>query len=245
MKPEQDTGGSAFQPPTVDRDIANAVETVLQQDAALRAENETNRNTLCALTTLLFSDRRGCWTEGMLTEAVNKLRSENEAVVAKYATSQNQLADALLREGNSRDQWKAENARQAAEIAAKDAALRLIASYGADGICPYGCDTPHIAAGALSDPTPGWLPPEEAAKLRAELATAREDSARLDWLMNWNVSGHPFKNRAAIDAARNAGAPVKCRRCEGTGNVPASREACATEEITCPDCKGGNAGGAA
>ena len=28
-------------------------------------------------------------------------------------------------------------------------ALKNIASYGDDGICPYGCDTPHIATEAL------------------------------------------------------------------------------------------------
>lgn len=28
-------------------------------------------------------------------------------------------------------------------------ALKLIASYGTDGICPYGCDTPSIAQKAL------------------------------------------------------------------------------------------------
>lgn len=33
---------------------------------------------------------------------------------------------------------------------------------------------------------------------------APSDSSRLDWLMNWNVSGHPFKTRQAIDAAMKA-----------------------------------------
>jgi len=31
------------------------------------------------------------------------------------------------------------------------AALKHIASYGKDGICPYGCDTPDIAIKALVD----------------------------------------------------------------------------------------------
>ena len=30
-------------------------------------------------------------------------------------------------------------------------ALKTIASYGIDGICPYGCDTPYIAIKALVD----------------------------------------------------------------------------------------------
>ena len=30
-------------------------------------------------------------------------------------------------------------------------ALKQIASYGNDGICPYGCDTPYIAIKALVD----------------------------------------------------------------------------------------------
>ena len=30
-------------------------------------------------------------------------------------------------------------------------ALKQIASYGNDGICPYGCDTPYIATKALVD----------------------------------------------------------------------------------------------
>lgn len=29
-------------------------------------------------------------------------------------------------------------------------ALETIAGYGADGICPYGCDTPNIARAALA-----------------------------------------------------------------------------------------------
>jgi uncharacterized protein YoaH (UPF0181 family) len=29
------------------------------------------------------------------------------------------------------------------------AALEKIAAYGTDGICPFGCDTPHIARDAL------------------------------------------------------------------------------------------------
>jgi hypothetical protein len=37
-----------------------------------------------------------------------------------------------------------------------------------------------------------------AERAEAELATER---ARLDWLLNWNVSGHPFKTLSAIDAA--------------------------------------------
>ena len=37
-----------------------------------------------------------------------------------------------------------------AQLAAATVALQLIAAYGTDGICPYGCDTPDIAANALA-----------------------------------------------------------------------------------------------
>lgn len=35
-----------------------------------------------------------------------------------------------------------------------EAALKKIAAYGKDGICPYGCDTPDIAQKALGPQTP-------------------------------------------------------------------------------------------
>ena len=38
----------------------------------------------------------------------------------------------------------------AAEVGAVVAALITIAQYGADGICPYGCDCPSIASNALA-----------------------------------------------------------------------------------------------
>jgi len=46
------------------------------------------------------------------------------------------------------------------------------------------------------------------AKLKAELAAAREDSARLDWLLQDDVIrfGHKYADREDIDAARAGGA---------------------------------------
>lgn len=38
--------------------------------------------------------------------------------------------------------------------------------------------------------------------IAAHAPQGNEDGERLDWLMNWNVTSHPFKTRAAIDAAR-------------------------------------------
>jgi hypothetical protein len=35
-------------------------------------------------------------------------------------------------------------------VATMREALETIASYGKDGICPYGCDTPNIARAALA-----------------------------------------------------------------------------------------------
>ena len=37
-----------------------------------------------------------------------------------------------------------------AEVERLREALQAIAAYGDDGICPYGCDTPHIARAALA-----------------------------------------------------------------------------------------------
>ncbi len=36
------------------------------------------------------------------------------------------------------------------EVARLRGALERIAKYGDNGICPYGCDTPHIAQAALT-----------------------------------------------------------------------------------------------
>jgi len=184
---------------------------------------------------------------------------------------------------------RAENARQAAAIAAKDAALRGLmhadgcycdAAFAGPGQHPRHTDECEAARAALSTPTAGWLSPEEAealrakaaeqgktacelfdhlkasqkevVKLREELATAREDSADLDWLCahGWCAMSEDLHmvdlDRTAIRAARNAGGAAKCKRCEGTGKVALSREPCSTDEITCPNCKGsGNEGGAA
>ena len=59
-----------------------------------------------------------------------------------------------------------------AELERVRAALVRIARYGKDGICPYGCDTPHIAQAALtatSQPAPPYKEwcrhPEECAGL--------------------------------------------------------------------------------
>ena len=37
-----------------------------------------------------------------------------------------------------------------AEVGRLRTALQAIAAYGDDGVCPYGCDTPHIARAALA-----------------------------------------------------------------------------------------------
>jgi predicted RNase H-like nuclease (RuvC/YqgF family) len=37
-----------------------------------------------------------------------------------------------------------------ADVARLSEALETIASYGKEGICPYGCDTPHIATETLA-----------------------------------------------------------------------------------------------
>lgn len=102
--------------------------------------------------------------------------------------------------------------------------LREIASYGDDhdGICPYGCDCPHVAKKALA------ATPETASD---ELAALREDKARLDWLdeheaaievndeetLTCRVSASddfrkhgfsdPYNVRAAIDSARKEATP--------------------------------------
>jgi hypothetical protein len=127
---------------------------------------------------------------------------------------------------------RAENARQAAELAAKDAALRAHHAwhlenekhdaYSDSGLCEQTLSVLNV------NPDPGWLSPEEAAKLREqlamairdreyvikckdeltrELAIAREDSARLDWLdtSEYRVVRNQPNIRVAIDAARNAG----------------------------------------
>jgi cell shape-determining protein MreC len=38
-----------------------------------------------------------------------------------------------------------------AEVERLREALWSIAAYGDDGVCPYGCDTPHIARAALEE----------------------------------------------------------------------------------------------
>lgn len=147
---------------------------------------------------------------------------------------------------------RAENARQAAAIAAKDSALRNCSDLAA----LEGSQRIRDAAGeGFRDPAPGWQSPEEAealrakaaeqgktacelfdhlkasqkevVKLREELATAREDSARLDLIASTGCAvEHPsgywtFNNsdwisvgdlrraadiaRKERDAARNAG----------------------------------------
>jgi hypothetical protein len=42
------------------------------------------------------------------------------------------------------------HAKTRAEVARLREALEAIASYGKEGICPYGCDTPHIATETLA-----------------------------------------------------------------------------------------------
>ena len=65
-----------------------------------------------------------------------------------------------------RDDWitswrvlQRHNERIEAELERVRAALERIARYGNDGICPFGCDTPHIAQAALtatSQPQPPY-----------------------------------------------------------------------------------------
>lgn len=43
---------------------------------------------------------------------------------------------------------------------------------------------------------------QERDQLRARVVELEQDKAQLDWLLNWNITGHPFKTRAAIDAAK-------------------------------------------
>lgn len=40
-----------------------------------------------------------------------------------------------------------------AKLGEAEKALKTIAAYGKEGICPYGCDTPYIAEQALATPT--------------------------------------------------------------------------------------------
>ena len=59
-------------------------------------------------------------------------------------------------------EWQEQQIRLAnpqAELERVRAALERIARYGKDGICPFGCDTPHIAQAALtatSQPQPPY-----------------------------------------------------------------------------------------
>lgn len=48
------------------------------------------------------------------------------------------------------DIWGAEVVRLRDERDRLREALERIAKYGDNGICPYGCDTPHIAKAALT-----------------------------------------------------------------------------------------------
>ena len=123
------------------------------------------------------------------------------------------------------------------------------------GHCDCGRDAASIAVSAALSPGAGtgWLPANEAEKLRAELAELRAALEYASRASNSPADIQAFAevlrgnggNWSAIDAARAGEEGAKCKRCEGTGKVALSREPCCTEEITCPDCKGSdNAGGA-
>lgn len=67
-------------------------------------------------------------------------------------------------------------------------ALELIARYGVDGICPYGCDAPSIAKNALE-------------KNSGDYVTVNRD--RLDELMREYHRKCGFKSFELITMARN------------------------------------------
>lgn len=54
------------------------------------------------------------------------------------------LRDRIVFVVNERDALRAENEKFRG-------ALKEIAAYGNNGICPYGCDTPYIAQAALGE----------------------------------------------------------------------------------------------
>lgn len=153
---------------------------------------------------------------------------------------------------------RAENARQAAAIAVKNAALRNLLKHKRHnqycprlglGSCQCTDDESHVeAVAALSDPSPGWLSPEEAAKLReerdaaivgrimpnglcnyceAELATAREDSAILDWIEKSAAREdvHPLPFQPLSSGATHLALPAYCPALNVRGLVRAARNA--------------------
>ena len=114
-----------------------------------------------------------------ILEEINKLDAERAAFVVDLKaqltqhTSELEAANTLLYKKNcalGRAETSINDLQ--AELERVRAALERIARYGNDGICPFGCDTPHIAQAALtatSQPAPPYKEwcrhPEECAGL--------------------------------------------------------------------------------
>ena len=81
------------------------------------------------------------------------MREDLEQRTAELEAAKADFVDA----STDRDDWitswrvlQRHNERIEAELERVRAALERIARYGNDGICPFGCDTPHIAQAALT-----------------------------------------------------------------------------------------------
>ena len=84
---------------------------------------------------------------------LTKARAQLTQRTAELEAAKADFVDA----STDRDDWitswrvlQRHNERIEAELERVRAALERIARYGNDGICPFGCDTPHIAQAALT-----------------------------------------------------------------------------------------------
>ena len=247
-------------PPAVERGkLMDLLESLRAENARLRDANA--RHALHHIEKICGECGHDKDTDGKCANCIEQKLIAQESTVAIAASV---LADKIKTdEANKR---LGEHAMKLeAAIAAKDAALHgLMAHKRHNQYCPKlthqtpcqcGSDESFMTACAALSPGAGtgWLPANEAEKLRAELAELRAALEYASRASNSPADIQAFAevlrgnggNWSAIDAARAGEEGAKCKRCEGTGKVALSREPCCTEEITCPDCKGSdNAGGA-
>lgn len=96
-----------------------------------------------------------------LEQNYDRLRKERDELkealfYAECETKQSEETEKRLEKERDELQAALDYCNQEAECAMDRAnkyrtTLCLISEYGKDGICPYGCDTPHIAQQALED----------------------------------------------------------------------------------------------
>ena len=90
----------------------------------------------------------GAYEGAIVSGATREYRERIKALEAEVERLTTDLATARSATYVQRLAGEAERARR--EVKRLREALQAIAAYGNDGICPYGCDTPHIARAALA-----------------------------------------------------------------------------------------------